>query len=462
MEYNLKDLVDLQKLQELTDDLYDAAGIPSAIITMDGEILTGSGWQRICTDFHRKHPEIEKDCIESDISIHNRIEAGEPFSMYTCPRGLTDASVPIVIEGEHIANAFAGQLFLEEPGKEVEQQFRQQARHFGMDEEAYMEAFREIPVMSIDRFRASLKFLAKLATMIADIGLQRKRELEAEEELLANEEKYRTLFETMSQGVVYQSADGSLIDCNTACLEMFGITRDQFLGRTSMHPDWKVLAEDGTELPGDQHPSMLALRTRKPVTDMTVAVYNPQRKDLVWLIVNATPQFHPGEEKPYQVFLTMHEITERKLAEEKFRENSEYHHAILKAAMDGFWLVDSQGRLLEVNESYCRMSGYSESELLESGISKLEAIHSQKEVSETMKKASERGEDRFESRHRRKDGSLFDVEISIQYRPADDSQYVVFIRDITQQKQYENNLLESEGRLRSILDATPFTVPACR
>ncbi|MCP3890854.1 MAG: hypothetical protein GY702_18570, partial [Desulfobulbaceae bacterium] len=50
MEYNFKELVDMSKLQDLTDELYNASSIPSAIVAMDGEVLTGSGWQRICTD----------------------------------------------------------------------------------------------------------------------------------------------------------------------------------------------------------------------------------------------------------------------------------------------------------------------------------------------------------------------------------------------------------------------------
>ena len=69
MKYTFKELIDVPKLQELTDELYTATSIPSTIVAMDGEILTGSGWQKICTDFHRKHPQIEKECIESDTNI---------------------------------------------------------------------------------------------------------------------------------------------------------------------------------------------------------------------------------------------------------------------------------------------------------------------------------------------------------------------------------------------------------
>ncbi|MCU7812180.1 MAG: transporter substrate-binding domain-containing protein, partial [Candidatus Thiodiazotropha sp. (ex Notomyrtea botanica)] len=72
--------------------------------------------------------------------------------------------------------------------------------------------------------------------------------------LKINEEKFRTLFENMAQGAFYQRADGILLDINRAGLELFGITRDQFLGRTSMDPQWKVVREDGSEIPGEQHP----------------------------------------------------------------------------------------------------------------------------------------------------------------------------------------------------------------
>ncbi|MBL0156083.1 MAG: PAS domain S-box protein [Bryobacterales bacterium] len=56
------------------------------------------------------------------------------------------------------------------------------------------------------------------------------------------------------------------------------------------------------------------------------------------------------------------------------------------------------------------------------------------------------GEDRFESRQRRKEGSVFDVEVSVQYRPGDGGRMVVFLRDITRRKRAEAALRESEQR----------------
>jgi PAS domain S-box-containing protein len=140
------------------------------------------------------------------------------------------------------------------------------------------------------------------------------KRVNAEETIKQSEEKYRTLFENMGQGVFYQLADGTLTEINPAGLEMLGISKEQFLGRTSYHPDWKVVDENGNILNPDQHPSMLALTTARE-QDVVVGVFNPLQKDFKWLSINARPQYRPGEDKPFQVFVTMHDITERKYTE---------------------------------------------------------------------------------------------------------------------------------------------------
>ena len=144
---------------------------------------------------------------------------------------------------------------------------------------------------------------------------------------------------------------------------------------------------------------------------------------------------------------TVLDITERKRAEEALRESEERHRTILQTAMDGFWLVDTQGRLLEVNETYCRMSGYSEQELLAMRIPDLEAIETADDTAARIQKIMAQGEDRFESRHRRKDGSIFDVEVSVQYRPAEGGRLVAFLRDITERKRAEEELRAKEHLL---------------
>ncbi|MBU5614717.1 GAF domain-containing protein [Geomonas azotofigens] len=124
--------------------------------------------------------------------------------------------------------------------------------------------------------------------------------------------KYHALFDQMAQGAFFQSADGTLTDVNPAALEMFGLTRDEFLGRTSMNPSWRVIGKDGSDLPPERHPSMAALSSGRPVLDSVAGVFNPRRGSFCWFNLNAIPMFRPGESSPYQVFVTMHDISSQK------------------------------------------------------------------------------------------------------------------------------------------------------
>jgi PAS domain S-box-containing protein len=158
----------------------------------------------------------------------------------------------------------------------------------------------------------------------------------------------------------------------------------------------------------------------------------------------------------------LRDVTERKQVEAALRESEEQHRTILRTAMDGFWLVDTQGRLLEVNETYCRMSGYSAQELLTMTIPDLEAQEAVDDTAAHIQRIMTQGNDRFESRHRRKDGSSFDVEVGVQYRSIDGGRFVVFLQDITERKRAEQELKRSQQELRGLSKAANEALEAER
>lgn len=138
-------------------------------------------------------------------------------------------------------------------------------------------------------------------------------------------------------------------------------------------------------------------------------------------------------------------------------ESEHRHLAILRTAMDGFWLLDLDGCVLEVNEAYCRMTGYRETELLGMHVSELTAGKSSDEVTANLERIIRRGQDRFEATHRRKDGSTFAVEVSIQHQPAAGGYFVGFIRDITPRKQDEAVLRLEGAALQAAANAIVIT-----
>jgi PAS domain S-box-containing protein len=136
--------------------------------------------------------------------------------------------------------------------------------------------------------------------------------------------------------------------------------------------------------------------------------------------------------------------------EKALSESEKRHRTILKTVLDGFCLADADGRLLQVNEMYCQITGYTETELMGMSVADLEAVDTPEKIAERIQKVMEKGVDRFESRHRRKNGSVADVEVSLQYSPIGGGCFLAFVRDITERKRIEAVLHERETRLKSI------------
>ncbi len=151
-------------------------------------------------------------------------------------------------------------------------------------------------------------------------------------------QKYRTLFEGLTQGVFYQSADGKVTEANDAALRMLGISREQFLGKDSYDERWTVVDESNQLLPPEKHPSMEALITGLPVLNRTVGVFMPEKDEYNWLIISAMPQFREGADRPAEVFVSMQDITGRKQSEDQL-QRSEKQLKELNMMKDKFFSI---------------------------------------------------------------------------------------------------------------------------
>lgn len=121
-------------------------------------------------------------------------------------------------------------------------------------------------------------------------------------------------------------------------------------------------------------------------------------------------------------------------------QQAEIYRSILKTAIDGYWLVSGDGRLLEVNEAACQMLGYSQSEMQALYAHEIDAITTAPAVLGIMAEIREHNYRQIQTRHRRrKDGSEIDVELSVTHLPAHDL-FCTFVRDITARKRAEEDL----------------------
>ncbi|NTU60142.1 MAG: PAS domain S-box protein, partial [Deltaproteobacteria bacterium] len=132
----------------------------------------------------------------------------------------------------------------------------------------------------------------------------------ASEALCRSEETSRYLFENMAQGVVYQDREGRIVSANPAAQAILGLSLDQLTGRTSASPEWSAVKGDGSPFPAEEHPSMVALATGVSQPNVVMGVAVPGTEERRWLRVSASPQFRPGEERPFQVFTTFEDVTD--------------------------------------------------------------------------------------------------------------------------------------------------------
>ena len=273
----------------------------------------------------------------------------------------------------------------------------------------------------------------------ADCVFGVSKDLTTEQEAL---QKFERLFRHNPALMALTSQpDGKFTDVNEAYLSALGYSREEVLGRTSAELGLAVQPEQQREIARQ-------LRAQGRVADCELKV---RCKDGTVLDGLFSGEIIEGQGQRY--FLTvMIDQTARRRAEEARRESEERNQAILRTTLDGFWLTDTAGRLLEVNEAYCRMSGYSETELLAMRVSDLEVGQTAADIAARMQKLVTQGEDRFESRHRRKDGGFFDVEISIRFLATEGGRLAGFLRDVTEQRQLEAQARASAALYRRIVE----------
>ncbi|MDP2100260.1 MAG: EAL domain-containing protein [Methylobacter sp.] len=175
------------------------------------------------------------------------------------------------------------------------------------------------------------------------------------ETLRVSEAKYRNLFEHIDQGVIYLDGAGVVIAANQAVEHIFGVSRDRVVGRKFLDTCFKAIKEDGSVFLEQQQPSVLALRTGKPVEGMVMGLFNVDRQSYTWVVVNSVPEFRQGEVRPYQILMTLTDITQQKLSEGKLSLAS----VIFNNIGEGIFVTDKDKKIVSVNDAFTAMTGFS-------------------------------------------------------------------------------------------------------
>jgi PAS domain S-box-containing protein len=144
------------------------------------------------------------------------------------------------------------------------------------------------------------------------VALVRLKELE--EALRVSEERLRSLFETMAEGVILIAPDGQIIQANPAAERILGLQRSEIETRNYIAPEWAILCPDGTPMPPEEMAGPRAMKEKRPVKDVVMGVVRPDGS-ISWINVSAAPIIDEAGELEGAVG-TFADITERKQAEE--------------------------------------------------------------------------------------------------------------------------------------------------
>jgi PAS domain S-box-containing protein len=278
---------------------------------------------------------------------------------------------------------------------------------------------------------------------------QRKQ---AELELLQSEEKYRTLFETMAQGVVYQDTKGKITSANPAAERILGLSLDQMQGRTSLDPRWKAVDEDKNELHGEQHPAMVALQTGKPVVDFVQGVFNPQLNEYVWIIVNSMPQFSKDTNEILEVYSTFLDITERKRSEEALKQSEARYRELFNSIRDAILVADADRNIIDCNTAFTELFGYSLAEIKgQKSCAVYQNLDEFRQMGEEIRKNIHTPNFLYTIHYCKKNGEVFPGETNVFYLKDTYNEitgYIGMIRDVSERKKNEAEKKRLEMQLR--------------
>lgn len=179
MKYRFADLVDVAAFESMLHSFHEATGILHGLVDEQNNVISAVGWQDACVKFHRIHHVSNERCIESNRYLADNVGT-TGYVGCKCKNGLMDYATPIIVDGQLVATLYFGQCLQEPPDLEF---FRQQAREFGFDEEAYLASIRKLPIVPEERVKSIMAFYGQLAQMLARSGLDRLRQREAEQSL---------------------------------------------------------------------------------------------------------------------------------------------------------------------------------------------------------------------------------------------------------------------------------------
>jgi diguanylate cyclase (GGDEF)-like protein/PAS domain S-box-containing protein len=172
---SVEDLIDIEKLSDIFEKFSKLTGYTTGFVDQKSrDVLISTGWSDICKIYHRGSESSEHICKESNAELTKNLKEGKLVSMKECQHGMVDGATPVIIDGEHLADIFSGQVLFAPPDIE---KFKKSAEEFGYDRDGYLDALKKVKIVSKEKLREVLEFLAAISTLLVEMGKDKKEYL---------------------------------------------------------------------------------------------------------------------------------------------------------------------------------------------------------------------------------------------------------------------------------------------
>ena len=278
-----------------------------------------------------------------------------------------------------------------------------------------------------------------------DITEQKK----TEEELRISENLYRTIFEVSGAALAISDENGIHQLVNPKCEELYGYSKEEMENKKNwrefMHKDELERVSEISNrrrIEPDSVPSQYETRvvdSHGNVKDVIVDVkLIPESKNSIASLVD---------------------ITEMKKTERALIESETKFRSIFNNSHDGYILRTTDGVILEINPRILDIFGYTEEDVVTGNVTEFQPYESQEELLNIMREVETKGYAHYETNAKKKDGTLFPIEVkSFKFYIDKEEVILGIIRDISQRKEAERILIESEAKLRNLVDNIPLAI----
>lgn len=224
-DYKFSDLIDIVEFEKLLESFFKATGVPNGVIGNDGEIISQAGWIDACSLFHRVNSQSNLCCIKSNLKLMEKLNEGQ-VSHSLCKNGLLDYATPLIIEDKIIATIFLGQVFDKAPDMTF---FKNQAKKYNYDEEKYLEAISNVPIISIQQIESLMDCMVRITKMLSESGLSKLRQKKLEYNLDKSTKQkieLKDILDFSPIGIAWSDISGTLEYLNHQFTNLFGYKLD--------------------------------------------------------------------------------------------------------------------------------------------------------------------------------------------------------------------------------------------